>query len=107
MKSITECKKRVRSLLRQQGYSKTTVSETNSKSEKVFCYYDGILTVIVNNNISFTFGEDKLMECSAHICAAGTDLCTLYSIAEDLFTKYTNGEIKEEDIIKYVERVDE
>ena len=33
MKPITECKKRVRSLLRQQGYSKTTVSETNSKRE--------------------------------------------------------------------------
>ncbi len=107
MKSITECKKRVRSLLRQQGYSKTTVSETNSKSEKVFFYYDGILTVIVNNNISFAFGEDKLMDCSAHICAAGTDLCTFYNIAEDLLTKYFKGEINEEYIVKYVEHVDE
>lgn len=102
MKQVTECKKRVRCLLRKHGYKKTSLTETDRNSSKVYYYYDGILTVIVNSNLSFAFGEDKVMNCSAHVCAGDTDLNTLYYIAEQLFIKFLSGQMTEEEIYNYV-----
>lgn len=103
MKPVTECKKRVRTLIKKHGYRKTTLNETNQTSTKVYYEFGGSLNVIENFNLSFHFGRDDLFGCTAHICCSGVDIATHYIIAEDIFTRYLNDELTEQDILNYVE----
>jgi hypothetical protein len=100
MKEITECKKRVREMLRDYGYKKISLSEDRKDTEKSYFEYKGEIHIIVNDNLSFHFGLDKLMGCSAHICCRGTDCCTRHEWAEKLFKKYLLGEVSEDYISK-------
>ena len=102
MKSITECKKRVREMLRDYGYKKITISEHKRGVMKVWYLYDGEIHIQVNDELSFHFGEDKIMGCSAHICADGTDCGTHHQIAEEIFKKMLTGESSETEVRNYI-----
>jgi len=97
---MKECKKRIREMLRDFGYKKITLSEDRRGISKVYYLYDGVINIRVNDDLSFHFGEDKIMGCSAHICCRGTDCGTLFQWAENLFRKYLLGEIDEDYISK-------
>ena len=103
MKQISECKKRVREMLRDCGYKKIQMSEDRMGVQKVYYIFDGVINIRVNDQLSFHFGEDRLMGCSAHICAGGTDCGTHYAIAEETFKKLLLGMTSCEEIVKHIE----
>lgn len=103
MKQITECKKRVREMLRDYGYKKIQMSEDKKGLQKVYFLYDGEIHIRVNDDLFFHFGEDKLLGCSAHICAGGTDLGTHYAIAEETFKKLLTGITSAEEITRHID----
>ena len=102
MDAITECKKRVRNLLRDYHYTRTTIDEFNREKSKTYYFYRGEIHVHVDEDLSFHFGVDELMGCSAHICANGTDCCTHFQIAEEIFKKMLTGESSKKDVQDYI-----
>ena len=103
MKKITECKKRVREMLRDYGYKKIQMSEDKMGLQKVYFLYDGVIHIRVNDNLSFHFGEDNLMGCSAHICAGCTDCGMNHTIAEETFKKLLTGMTTSDEILKQID----
>ena len=102
---IKEGKQRVREMLRENGYRKITLQEDKRDTPKTYFLYDGEIHIRVNDSITFHFGEDKLMGCSAHICADGYDLGTHCQIAEEIFKKLLTGEASEAEVRDYVQKV--
>ena len=99
---MKECKKRIREMLRDFGYKKITLSEDRRGLSKVYFFYDGVINIRVNDDLSFHFGEDKIMGCSAHICADGVDCGTHYRIAEEIFKKMLTGVSSESEVRNYI-----
>lgn len=99
---MKECKKRIREMLRDYGYKKITLSEDKKGMQKVYFFYDGEIHIRVNDDLSFHFGEDKIMGCSAHICADGVDCGTHFKIAEEIFVKMLTGISSESEVISYI-----
>ena len=89
-------------MLRDFGYKKITLSEDRKGISKVYYLYDGVINIRVNDDLSFHFGEDKIMGCSAHICADGVDCGTFFSYAEDIFKKMLTGVYSETEVRKYI-----
>lgn len=102
MVEITECKKRVREMLRDFGYKKIAMSEHKFEMSKVYFTYKGVIHIHVNEKLSFHFGEDKIMGCSAHICADGTDCGTHHKIAEEIFKKMLTGNSSPNEVCDYI-----
>lgn len=102
MKPITECKKRVTKLVKSHGFKKITLAECNSSTEKSYYQFNGELYIIIDNELSFGFGEDKLMGCSSHICCGGTDCGMSFDLAMIQLEDYLAGKTTKKEIMEYI-----
>lgn len=102
MKPITECKKRVTELVKSHGFKKITLAEHNASTTKSYYLYNGELYIIIDNDLLFSFGEDKLMGCTSHICCGGTDCGMDYDLSEIKLKDYLAGKTTKKEIMEYI-----
>jgi len=102
MKPITECKKQVTKLVKSHGFKKITLAEHNLSTEKSYYQFNGELYIIIDNELSFGFGEDKLMGCSSHICCGGTDCGMSFDLAMIQLEDYLAGKTTKKEIMEYI-----
>ena len=102
MKPITECKKRVTDLVKCHGFKKITIAEHNASTTNAYYTFDGELYIVIDRDLSFSFGEDKLMGCTSHICCEGTDCGMDYDLAESKLRGYLAGTTTRQEIIEYI-----
>ena len=102
MKPITECKKQVTKLVKSHGFKKITLAEDDASTEKSYYLYNGELYIIIDNDLSFSFGEDKLMGCSSHICCGGTDCGMDFDLAMIQLEDYLAGKTTKKEIEEYI-----